>query len=459
MLSVLVINDNHFSGTISTSLITMPFLSILELRRNDLTGYIECPPNSSTPSSLEYLSLGENYLQGKIIEPISKLINLTHLDLSYLNTSYPVDLSLFSSFKYLSFLDLSGNIISPASLDRNSEIPTNLEFLFLQSCGISEFPNILKKLEKLEFIALSYNRIKGKLPEWLWNLPRLTSVFAKDNSITGLEGPVDVLVNSSVKNLGMQRNCFEGAVPILPVSINIFDASHNSFTGSIPLSICNCRSLTHLLMKNNNLTGPIPRCLSQNLTFLNLRKNNLEGSIPDAFYKSASLQTLDVGHNLLTGKLPRSLQHCSSLEFLVVDHNRIKDKFPFWLKYLPSLQVLVINSNKFYGSISPPDQGPLGFPELRIFEISDNSFTGSLPPRYFVNWKASSLIMNEDDSRYMEYGKDSSGGVYYGIIETIDLRYKGLSMEQKMVLNSYATIDFSGNRIELKERFLNQLVF
>ncbi|CAN7107531.1 unnamed protein product, partial [Brassica rapa subsp. narinosa] len=107
-----------------------------------------------------------------------------------------------------------------------------------------------------------------------------------------------------------------------------------------------------------------------------------------------------------------------------------------------------MNSNKFYGSISPPDQGPLGFPELRIFEISDNSFTGSLPPRYFVNWKASSLIMNEDDSRYMEYGKDSSGGVYYGITETIDLRYKGLSMEQKMVLNSYATIDFSGNRIE-----------
>jgi len=181
---------------------------------------------------------------------------------------------------------------------------------------------------------------------------------------------------------------------------------------------------------------------------VNLRKNNLEGSIPDASYLSSSLRTLDVGHNRLTGKLPRSLQNCSSLEFLVVDHNMIKDKFPFWLKTLPKLQVLILSSNKFYGSISPPDQSPLGFPELRIFEISDNKFTGSLPPTYFVNWNVSSLTAKEDDApRYMQYGIISYGAVQ-NVPETIDLQYKGLSMEQKFVLTSYATIDFSGNRIE-----------
>ncbi|CAN6887548.1 unnamed protein product [Brassica oleracea] len=179
------------------------------------------------------------------------------------------------------------------------------------------------------------------------------------------KGPVDVLVNSSVKNLFVEQNYFEGAIPILPLSIN----------------------------------------------------NNLEGSIPDTFYISSSLRSLDVGHNRLTGKLPRSLQNCSSLEFLVVDHNRIKDKFPFWLKALPNLQVLILSSNKLYGSISPPNQGPLGFPELRIFEISDNKFTGSLPPTYFVNWKASSLMMNEDDGGlYMLYTKNT-----YGIISYINI--------------------------------------
>uniref|UniRef100_M4DZ03 Disease resistance R13L4/SHOC-2-like LRR domain-containing protein n=1 Tax=Brassica campestris TaxID=3711 RepID=M4DZ03_BRACM len=445
-LSFLDFIYNHFSGTIPSSLFTMPFLSILDLRENDLIGSIEFP-NCSTPSRLEKLYLGHNHFEGKIIEPISKLISVKILDLSFLNTSYPIDVSLFSSLKSLLHLDLSGNSISPASLGSKSEIPKSLEILFLEFCGISEFPNILKKLEKLEFIALGNNRIKGKVPEWLWNLPRLTSVFVSYNSITGFEGPVEVLVNSSLKYLDLERNCFEGAIPILPFYIDVFVASNNRFTGSIPLSLCKCRSLTHLRLDHNNLTGPIPQCFSS-LTFLNLRKNNLEGSIPDAFYIGVSLHTLDVGLNRLTGKLPRSLQNCSSLEFLVADHNMIEDTFPFWLKALPNLQVLILSSNKFYGSISPPGQGPLGFPELRIFEISFNKLTGSLPPRYFANWKATSLTMNEDSGLYMLYGKISSERWDYSDIETIDLRYKGLTMEQQGVLTSYATIDFSENRIE-----------
>ncbi|CAN7018838.1 hypothetical protein Bca4012_033693 [Brassica carinata] len=446
-LSIAYFSDNHFSGTIPSSLFNMPFLSDLVLSGNDLTGSFIIP-NSSAPSRLNYLFLGNNHFEGQIIEPILKLRNLTNVGLSFLNTSSPVDLRLFSALKSLSYLDLSGNSLSPASLDTNLDIPANLEYLQLSDCGMNEFPNILKNLEKLEFIDFSNNRIKGKVPEWLWNLPRLDTVIVSYNLINGFEGPVEeVLVNSSLKILYLDNNYFEGSIPILPLSINMLDVRYNRFTGSVPLSICNCRSLTHLWLPYNNLTGPIPQCLS-NLTILNLRKNNFEGSIPDAFYIGASLKTLDVGHNLLTGKLPRSLQNCSSLEFLVVDHNMIEDKFPFWLKALPNLQVLVLSSNKFYGSISPPDQGPLGFPELRIFEIADNKFTGSLPPRYFVHWKASSITMNEDGGLYMLYGQFRSGRLYLTFVDTIDLQYKGLSMEQKMVLTSYATIDFSGNRIE-----------
>ncbi|KAF2583190.1 hypothetical protein F2Q68_00006279 [Brassica cretica] len=58
--------------------------------------------------------------------------------------------------------------------------------------------------------------------------------------------------------------------------------------------------------------------------------------------------------------------------------------------------------NKFYGSISPPYQGTLGFPKLLILEISDNEYDGSLPSTYFINWKASSLTMNDDGGIYME---------------------------------------------------------
>ncbi|KAJ4903452.1 receptor like protein 41 [Raphanus sativus] len=346
MLSVLNLYENHFSGTIPSSLLTMPSLSRVDISVNDLTGSIEVD-NSSTSSSLQYLYLGHNHFEGKIIEPISKLINLTHLYLSFLNTSYPFDLNLLSSLKSLLHLDLSGN----------------------------------------------------------------------------------------------------RAVPMLPLSINIFAAHNNRFTGNIPLSICNCTSLTQLLLGYNNLTGQIPQCFSR-LMFLNLRMNNLEGSIPDAFFADAPLQSFDVGYNRLTGKLPRSLVNCSSLQFLSVDNNKIEDKFPFWLKDLPDLQILTLRSNEFFGPIAPPGQGPLGFPELRIFEISDNKFTGSLPPSYFLNWKASSLRTIEDWGIYTVNQKITLETVGYIYRDTLDLRYKGLSMEQEFILASYATIDLSGNRLQ-----------
>ncbi|CAN6842916.1 unnamed protein product [Brassica oleracea] len=330
-LSYLALSHNQLSGTLPSSLLTMPSLTYLNLHGNDLTGSIEFDNLSTTTFSLQHMNLGNNHFEGKIIEPISKLINLKHLDLSFLNTSSPFDLRLFSSLKSLLYLDLSG-------------------------CGITKFPNILKILEKLEVIGMSNNRIKGKVPKWLWNLPRLTTVFVPNNSI----------------------NSFEGY---------------------------------------NNLTGPIPQCLS-NLTLLNIRKNNLEGSIPYAFHMGASLRTLDVGHNRLTGKLPRSLKNCSSLEFLVADHNMIEDTFPFWLKALLNLQVLILSSNKFYGSISPPGQ-------------------------------ASSLTMNENGGLYMVHScsiyEETS---FYNIIDVIDLRYKGLSMEHQWALTLYAAVDFSENRIE-----------
>ncbi|KAF2568861.1 hypothetical protein F2Q68_00027850 [Brassica cretica] len=56
--------------------------------------------------------------------------------------------------------------------------------------------------------------------------------------------------------------------------------------------------------------------------------------------------------------------------------------------------------------------------------------------------------MNEDGDIYMQHGEFIHGEFRAAIMEAIDMRYKGLSMEQKNVLTSYATIDFSGNRIE-----------
>uniref|UniRef100_M4E2A7 Leucine-rich repeat-containing N-terminal plant-type domain-containing protein n=1 Tax=Brassica campestris TaxID=3711 RepID=M4E2A7_BRACM len=441
-LSVLDLSDNQFSGAIpSDLLLTLPFLSHLSLRKNHLNGYIEVPNSSSPSSRLVYLSLGENQFEGNILKPISNLINLEYLELSSLNISYPIDLNIFSSLKALLILHISKNRLLPLTSD--SDIPLSLESLALSGCGIIEFPNMLKTLKNLHHIDISNNRIKGKVPEWLWKFPRLSIVNLVNNSFTGLEGSSEVLLNSSVQLLDIAYNSITGDFPTPPLNIIYLSAWNNSFTGNIPLQVCERSSLRVLDLSYNNFTGPIPQCLS-NLKIVNLRKNNLEGSIPDEFYTGSLTQTLDVGFNRLTGKLPRSLLNCSFLKFLSVDNNSIEDKFPFWLKALPNLKVFTLRSNRFFGQLSPPNQGPLAFPELRILELSDNSFTGSLPSSFFVNWKASSLKRNEDGRIYMGDYKNA----YYSYVDTLDLQYKGVFMGQGNVLTSYSTIDFSGNKLE-----------
>ncbi|KAG2327793.1 hypothetical protein Bca52824_010521 [Brassica carinata] len=446
-LSILDLSYNHFSGDIPSSLLAMPFLSSLDLSENYLTGSIEVP-NSSSSLRLEHLSLSHNHFEGQIIEPISNLITLKFLDLSYLNISYPIDIQIFSPLKSLLILLLSGNSISSTSLSSHSGVPLRLEKLGLSGCNIGEFPNFLKSLQKLDFIDISNNKMIGNVPDWFWKLPRLSTVTLVSNSLTGFEGSPEVIMNSSVKILDLALNHFKGPFPNPPHSLTVLSVWNNSFTGSIPPAICNQSRLALLDLSYNNFTGSIPRCLSNlqnSLLVVNLRKNNLEGSLPDNCYDGALLRTLDVGFNQLTGKLPRSLLKCSSLKFLSVDNNNIKDTFPFWLKGLPNLQAFTLRSNKFYGPISPPNQGSLAFPELRILEIADNKFTGSLPQDYFVNWKASSLHMAEDGSLYMGDYTEIPGYIYE---DTIDLQFKGLFMEQGKVLTSYATIDFSGNRLE-----------
>ncbi|CDY19476.1 BnaC04g11230D [Brassica napus] len=444
-LSVLGLVDNNFTGPLPSYILTMPFMSYLDLRGNHFTGPIEVSNSSLSSSRLEHLLLGYNQFEGQILDTVSKLTTLIDINLSFLNISYPIDFRIFSSLKSLLKLDLSGNSISPASLSSDSNIPLPLRYLVLRDCNIGRFPKLLNSLQDLEILDISKNRIKGKVPEWLWkNLPRLSFVKLAKNLFDGFEGSAEVLVNSSVNILDLSLNRFEGAMPILPLSIKILGARYNHFTGNIPLSICSRSSSLEVLdLAYNNVTGAIPQCLS-NLRVVKLRKNNLEGSLPDMFSVGATLRTLDVGYNQLTGKLPRSLLNCSFIKFISVDNNRIEDTFPFWLKASRDLQVLTLSSNRFYGHISPPDQGPLGFPQLRILEVSDNNFTGNLPANYFVNWKAPSLKTNIFGRMYMT---DYENGDFADE-DTIDLRYKGLHMEQQMALTSYTTIDFSGNKLE-----------
>ncbi|KAF3570019.1 hypothetical protein F2Q69_00063802 [Brassica cretica] len=220
-------------------------------------------------------------------------------------------------------------------------------------------------------------------------------------------------------------------------------ASNNSFTGDIPLSLCNQSSPIILDLAHNSFSGSIPRCLiNSSAYYLNLGNNNLTGRLPDIFDKTGSLATLDVSYNQITGKLPRSLTNFTYLEYLNVEGNKISDTFPFWLMDLANLKVMVLRSNMFHGPIYSP-QHPLSFLQLQIVDISRNKFTGRLPHDYFVNWSTTliSTPQEETDPFYM------GGRIRDDYYPSMYLRNKGINMELEKILLTYTAIDFSENKL------------
>ncbi|XP_019089225.1 PREDICTED: receptor-like protein 12 [Camelina sativa] len=384
-----------------------------------------------------------NLMSHRILEPLSKLANLMRLDLSFQKTPYTFNFD-FLLFKSLERLDLSGNSVSVVGT--GSE---NLTHLHLSSCNITEFPMYIKDLQRLWWLDISNNRIKGKVPELLWNLPSMAYVNISHNSFDSLEGTPKVILNSSISDLDLSSNAFKGSFPIIPPYVHIMAASYNYFTGGIPLTFCKRYKLSLLDLSNNNFSGSIPRCLtnvSLGLQALKLSNNNLTGRLPDI---EDRLVLLDVGHNQISGKLPRSLVNCTSLKFLNVEGNRIDDTFPFWLKALPRLELIVLRSNRFHGPISSPDEISLSFSALRIIDISRNSFNGSLPQNYFSNWSVP-LVNTPQGYRWPQYTGDEHSKYETPLwsYPSIHLRIKGRSMELEKIPDTYTAIDFSRNSFE-----------
>ncbi|CAN6898855.1 unnamed protein product [Brassica oleracea] len=434
-LSTLDLSYNQFSGSLPPNISQLSRLDSFSVRGNSFVGVI--PASLFKISSLTRIDLDINQFSDLLgIENISLLPNLEYLFLGANNYSVnviPVDLNLFPPLKHLSGLSLSGIPLSTTNI--TSDFSSNLEFLYLSRCKVTEFPEFIRNIPNLHDLALSNNKMKGLVPDWLWRLPELDYLDLSRNSFSGFNG-----------SLNLSSNAFQGPLFIPSSSIEYLFASKNNFTGELPSSICGSTSLYILDLSNNNFSGSIPWCLGtlmSSLSDLKLHDNRLNGTLPDIFINATKLQSLDVSHNLLEGKLPASLINCSSLQVLNLESNKFKDTFPFQLSSLPNLQVLVLRSNNFYGKLHHSDGVWSGFPQLKIIDVSHNDFLGTLPSDYFLNWTGISSKTGDNSTEPDYIGAFLAHRYYTSIV----LMAKGVSMEMERILKIYTAVDFSGNQL------------
>ncbi|KAF8028066.1 hypothetical protein BT93_E0856 [Corymbia citriodora subsp. variegata] len=447
-LSYLSLEYNNFSSGIGHWFVNLVKLTHLKLAGCQLSGPITSSFENLT--RLISLELCHNNLQGEIPYSLWELKDLEILDLSQNNLSGTVDLY---KLKKLQILGLSFNNISFFSkAEINATLP-KLSTLYLDSCNLHEFPKFLSYLSILGWINLSYNKIGGSIPMWMWNGSResLRYVDLSHNLLTGFGNNHTSLPLPELAYLDISSNRLKIELPSPPPSMAYYNISNNFLFGEIQ-SICSGRSLIAVDLFNNSLNGTIPSCVGNinTLSVLNIGKNKLEGMIPCAYPKGCVLKIIDLTENQLQGPIPRSLANCKMLEYLNLAHNQILDGFPLWLSELTELKAIILKSNKFHGPIEAY-RSRFNFSNVHIMDLSYNSFSGELPSKLLQSFHSMRAIVSQDQLEYMYSGAEiNSSSIYLGkdVEYEMELMNKGIEREYPKVPFALMQIDVSNNKFE-----------
>ncbi|KAJ8617453.1 hypothetical protein MRB53_013639 [Persea americana] len=211
-------------------------LRSLNLSHNRISGPLES--NIGNFARLESLSLSNNSFEGSIPSGLLNCKALVSIDLSYNSLNETVPDGFGSAFANLSALNLARNEIHGRLSDFSVLkyiTSLNLSGNLFQGPLVDAFEMPLKVLD------LSQNQFQGHISqEFPSHIGNLLGVEYLNLSKTGLVGPIPSNISqlSSLKTLDLSQNHLTGHVPNLSgVNLQALDLSRNNLTGEIPLQL------------------------------------------------------------------------------------------------------------------------------------------------------------------------------------------------------------------------------
>ncbi|CAK9160943.1 unnamed protein product [Ilex paraguariensis] len=401
-LTVLELSHNHFKhevpnwlGNLSSSLL------YLDLRNNSLQG--EIPITMSNLRSLSYLDLGLNQLTGQVTHWLGQLKSLQRLWLGG-NSFYgpiPESLGNLSSLVNLYLYDnnLSGN------LPKNLGLLSNLETLHIENNslggGISDMHfakhSKLRDLDlsgnhfffnvsnnwippfQLESIKVSSCEMGPKFPSWLRTQTSVNWLEMSNSGISDIVPDWFWNMASSMYIVDLSGNQIDGDLSTISLNSYIINLSSNRFKGSLP---CLSANVGMLNVANNAFSGYISSflcCEANKKNKLNLlfASNNLfSGELPSCWMYWQSLYHLNLGSNNLSGEIPNSIGSLYNLKSLHLQENNFFGYIPNSLRNCTSLALIDLGNNKFSGEL------PSWISEttsLLVLLLRSNKFDGNIP--------------------------------------------------------------------------------
>nr|DAD30224.1 TPA_asm: hypothetical protein HUJ06_031692 [Nelumbo nucifera] len=245
--------NNSFTGPLVLPPHPCVNLSVLILSNNNFSGSIPTNIDVIFPN-LRTLKLSQNCFEGKIAPSIGKMKSLWILDPANNNLSGQIPQHLIMGCSSLAFLKLSYNNLYGKILPTITNLTNR------------DGPNYLSELD------ISHNNISGALPSWLGNLSSLQSLFCQLHHL---------------KYLDLSENDIQGSIPscFSPQDLEHVLLQKNRLEGPMTNAFSNSTSLVTLDITDNHLNGGIPEwfvqlCQLKNLNIMDFSLNSLSGSIP-----------------------------------------------------------------------------------------------------------------------------------------------------------------------------------
>jgi len=372
-LNSLNLRDNEMNGTIPNWIGQFTNLKHLNLLGNSLIGSI--PTTLGNLSSLIEFNVAYNDLTGSLPESLGKLSNLEQLLVVENNLSGVVTYQNFAKLLNLKWLWF-GSSISIFNFDPHWIPPFELEDLLLRYVDVKLFPWLYTQTS-LTYLQIESSTFKNVSPDKFWSFASHCAFL----SLTANDMPwvmSNVLLNSEV--IWLHGNGLVGDLPRLTSNVSVLSISHNKLSGSLSPLLCHNMTrksnLKYFNVRNNLLSGGLTECWLhwKSLIHVDLGRNNLTGMIPRSMGSLSNLMSLHIFNNKLHGEIPMSLKNCQKLVIVNLIKNKLSGNIPNWIGN--DMKVLQLRSNEFSGDI------PLQICQLSslfVLDLSNNRLTGAIP--------------------------------------------------------------------------------
>ncbi|MCB0834783.1 MAG: leucine-rich repeat domain-containing protein, partial [Bacteroidetes bacterium] len=348
-----------------------------------LTAFYNALNGPNWPNQANWLSSAPfSQWYGVQVEGISGRVNNINLYNDSLAGVIPNEFGQLDSLRYFfaGYNRMRGSL--PDSLYNLSELRQfnayGQTYIDYQNGGFTgSISTRIGELTKLTELVLSNSKLTGPIPSEIGNLQSLQTLYLQDNQLTGIP-PASIAAMSGLRYLNLGSNTFDPHTLTMYMGMTqLWNLTlHNmNLTGQIPTSIGNLTGLTDLNLADNNLSGPIPQELWRLTNLGSLFLNHqpfTSGALSDSIGNLTNLYNLGLEGDSLTGELPPSFFNLTNLQYVYLGNNYLVGPLDS-LSKLTQLRGIWIYNNSF--SNLPDFSGLSNFYYLAIegnqFDFSD----------------------------------------------------------------------------------------